>query len=181
MIGTRKEAMFRIAKLTDYGIVLLTHFASHPDREALNARELSLETRLPFPTVGKLLKTLVHGELLVSHRGINGGYRLARRPSEINVAEIISILEGPIEITECNTPGTCGQEPCCPVQSNWRLINVAIREALEKVSLAEIAIPKHAHQWPPMPVSATSALPSAGATLPSAGRGSQELTRSAAR
>ena len=163
--------MFRIAKLTDYGIVLLTHFASHPEREALNARELSQETHLPFPTVGKLLKTLVHGELLVSHRGTNGGYRLARRPTEINVAQIISILEGPIEITECNTPGTCGQEPSCPVQSNWRLINGAIREALEKVSLAEIAIPQHTHRWPLVSASAT-------ATLPSLGGGSHELTRS---
>ena len=157
--------MFRIAKLTDYGIVLLTHFASHPEREALNARELSQETHLPFPTVGKLLKTLVHGELLVSHRGTNGGYRLARRPADINVAQIISILEGPIEITECNTPGTCEQEPCCPVQSNWRLINGAIREALEKVSLAEIAIPKHSHRWPLM-------------SLPTAGQPSHEPTRS---
>lgn len=139
--------MFRIAKLTDYGIVLLTHFAAHPEREALNARELSLETRLPFPTVGKLLKELVRGELLVSHRGTNGGYRLARRPTEISVAEIITTLEGPIAITECNTPGTCEQESCCPVQSNWRLINGAIRDALEKMTLSDMARPQLSPRW----------------------------------
>ena len=70
--------MFRMTKLTDYGIVLLTQFAAHDDRVAHTARELALETRLPLPTVGKLLKQLSHGGLLASQRGTKGGYVLAQ-------------------------------------------------------------------------------------------------------
>ena len=69
--------MFRMTKLTDYGIVLLTHFAAHDDQVAHTARELALETRLPLPTVGKLLKQLSRGGLLASQRGTKGGYSLA--------------------------------------------------------------------------------------------------------
>lgn len=135
--------MFRMAKLTDYGIVILTHFARHPEREALNARELAQDTRLPLPTVGKLLKELVHGGILTSHRGIKGGYSLAQQPEQISMAAIIAALEGPIAITECNTDriGLCEHESCCPVRTNWQIVNHAIREALEHVTLAEMARP----------------------------------------
>ena len=95
--------MFRMTKLTDYGIVLLTHFAAHDDRVAHTARELALETRLPLPTVGKLLKQLSRGGLLASQRGTKGGYILSRPPREITISAIIATLEGPVAITECNT------------------------------------------------------------------------------
>jgi FeS assembly SUF system regulator len=136
--------MLRLTKLTDYGIVLLIHFAQHIERDAQNAREIALETRLPLPTVGKLLKELTHHGLLVSHRGIHGGYALARPPERISVADVIAALEGPIAITECNSPldpGLCGHEPCCPVRANWQLVNRAIRHALEEITLAEMAHP----------------------------------------
>jgi FeS assembly SUF system regulator len=141
--------MFRMTKLTDYGIVLLSRFASGSGDEALNARVLAEETNLPLPTVGKLLKKLVHGKLLVSHRGTNGGYRLARRPEEINVAEIIGSLEGPIAITECNlvSPGICDHESGCPVRSNLQVISTAISEALANVTLAELTSPMFAHRF----------------------------------
>ena len=141
--------MFRMTKLTDYGIVILSRFASGSGGEVLNARELAEETRLPLPTVGKLLKKLVHGRILVSHRGTKGGYRLARHPREINVAEIISSLEGPIAITECNvvSPGLCGHESGCPVRTNLQVINTAIRDALEKVTLAELTSPLFPHRF----------------------------------
>lgn len=142
--------MFRMAKLTDYGIVLLTHFARHPEREALNARELALDTRLPLPTVGKLLKELVHGGLLTSHRGIKGGYSLARDPERISMAAIIAALEGPIAITECNTDhaGLCEHESGCAVRTNWQVVNHAIKEALERVTLAEMARPTLPRLYP---------------------------------
>jgi len=46
-------------------------------------------------TVSKLLKRLLQSGLLASHRGIKGGYNLARDPHLVSIAEIISVLEGP--------------------------------------------------------------------------------------
>ena len=133
--------MFRMTKLTDYGIVLLTHFAAHDDQVAHTARELALETRLPLPTVGKLLKQLSHGGLLASQRGTRGGYSLARPPREITVASIIATLEGPVSITECGGAIRCEHESFCSTKPNWQIINDAIRASLEGLTLADMTRP----------------------------------------
>jgi len=129
--------------MTDYGIVLLTHFARHPEEQTHNVRDLAAETHLPLPTVSKILKTLTRSGIVVSHRGVRGGYSLARQPEKISVAEIIAALDGPIAITDCTngSAGLCDLERLCPVSSNWQRINRAVREALEKISLADMAQP----------------------------------------
>ena len=139
--------MIRMTKQTDYGIVLLSRMAGLPER-LFNATELAAETHLPQPTVSKVLKILARAGLLDSHRGVKGGYILARDPEEITVSEAIVALEGPIGITECidDTPGECSHEARCPVRGNWHRINEAIRQALDGISLAEMARP----QTPPL-------------------------------
>src|SRR5262244_3930308 len=97
------EDMIRLGKLTDYGLVVMTHMAQNQDRLLHTARDLAVESRLPLPTVSKLLKELLQGGLLVSQRGIKGGYGLAREAREIPVSEIIAAIEGPIALTDCGT------------------------------------------------------------------------------
>jgi FeS assembly SUF system regulator len=134
--------MIRMTKLTDYASVLMTYFARDTTL-AHNARDLAAEARLPLPTVSKILKALSRGGLLVSHRGFNGGYTLARQPEEISLAEIIRSMEGPISITECGGDKVrrCPHEPLCPVRDNWQRINLIIRQALSNISLAEMTHP----------------------------------------
>jgi FeS assembly SUF system regulator len=135
--------MIRITRLTDYGIVLLSHLASSPERY-FNAPELAADARLPLPMVSKILKMLARSGLLSSHRGVHGGYALARPAADITVAEILTALEGPIAVTECiddSAGGGCDQVAFCPVQGNWRRINLAIRDALAGITLAEMSRP----------------------------------------
>jgi FeS assembly SUF system regulator len=132
--------MIRISKLTDYGIVLLTHLAKDVERDVFSTRELAEESRLPLPTVEKLLKKLSRSELLVSERGVNGGYRLAREPGRITIADVITSLEGPIGLTECVAHAdACGLEGFCPTKTHWKKINDAILGALSGLTLAELA------------------------------------------
>ena len=134
--------MIRMTKQADYAIFLLTHMASEPIR-VFPAAELAEAVHLPGPTVSKILKMLARSEVLESHRGVKGGYSLARQPGSINVAEIITALEGPIAITECinDGPGECSVEPICTVRGHWQRINQGIRGALEAITLAEMASP----------------------------------------
>ena len=100
--------MFRISRLTDYGIVVMTHLAVCADDDTQNARELASCATLPVPVVSKLLKSLTRAGLLLSQRGTKGGYRLARSANEISVVDMITALEGPVGITECAVhPGAC--------------------------------------------------------------------------
>ncbi|PYX62802.1 MAG: SUF system Fe-S cluster assembly regulator [Acidobacteria bacterium] len=137
--------MIRLGKLTDYGLVLMTCIARHPGSSLFRARELAQESRLPLPTVSKLLKELLRGGLLVSHRGMKGGYSLARDPRDISVAEIVTAIEGPIALTECSTDvtGLCDLERYCPIKSNQRIISQVIRGALDKVTLSDLIQPLH--------------------------------------
>ena len=74
--------MVRLGKLTDYGLVLMTCIARSDAASLRTARDLAQESHLPLSTVSKLLKELLHCGLLVSHRGIKGGYILARDSRE---------------------------------------------------------------------------------------------------
>ncbi len=132
--------MFKLSKLTDYGTVLMTELALAPAR-LQNAHELAQSTHLAAPTVAKLLKMLAKAQLVESIRGAHGGYRLARAPDHISVADIVSALEGPIALTECSVHQGCGIESHCGVRSHWRVINDAVRSALEAVTLTQMSLP----------------------------------------
>jgi FeS assembly SUF system regulator len=132
--------MLRITKQSDYGIVLMTLFAGDGTERVHSTRDLAGLAKLPLPTVSKILKALARAGLLQSHRGVKGGYRLARHPGDISVEEIIRALEGPIAITECVEQGSdCEIEATCPVRTNWQRINGAVREALAAIRLSEMA------------------------------------------
>ena len=134
--------MIRLSRLTDYGVVLMSYVAADPDR-VHTTTEVAAGAHLPLPTVSKLLRILTRAGLLASHRGVKGGYIVARRPEEISVADIIGALEGPIALTRCTDgcPGSCQHEPLCLVRSHWQKINQAVREALDHIPLSEMATP----------------------------------------
>lgn len=134
--------MIRMTKQADYGIVLLTRLALEPGRRFASP-ELAAETRIPLPTVSKILKLLVREGLLASQRGVKGGYALACEPAAITVAAMICALDGPIAFTECieDAPGTCVQEGVCGVRQNWQRINGAVKDALEGITLADLTRP----------------------------------------
>lgn len=130
--------MLRVSKLTDYGSVILAYMASHPE-QTMSAASLARAVLLPLATVRKLLKLLLKNGLLRSSLGKQGGYQLARPAEEISLAEIISVLEGSIALTECSAEkNLCRIENNCEIRQNWKSINRIIYQSLERVSLQEM-------------------------------------------
>jgi FeS assembly SUF system regulator len=130
--------MLRMSKLTDYGTLVLAQLAAQQGGIA-SAGQVAGATHIGQPTVSKLLKSLAKAGLVVSERGVQGGYALARAPELISAAEIIDALEGPVAITECSSAdGCCDLEEYCRVGRAWQRINHSIREALQQVSLADL-------------------------------------------
>src|SRR5580692_7445411 len=131
--------MLRMGKLTDYATVVLASLAQKPAL-TLAATELAERTRLSRPTVSKVLKGLQRAGMVISSRGAQGGYRLARNPEQITAAQILDVFEGPIAITECSGASSqCGIERQCRVGGAWQKVNAAIRRALEDVTLHQLA------------------------------------------
>lgn len=143
--------MIRLAKLTDYGLVIMAMIARLDSMHARlaadplqhTARDLAHASRLGVSTVSKLLKSLQQHGLLVSHRGVKGGYTLARGPETISIAEIITALEGSIALTECSRGprGACSIEGTCTIRANQQIINEVVRGALERVTLSDLVQP----------------------------------------
>jgi len=135
--------MIRITKQTDYAILLLTYVASQDSGQVHTSRSLAEWSHLSLPMVSKILKPLSREGIMVSTRGVKGGYKLARPADQITVGEIIRAIEGPIGMTPCITdPGSCDQETFCPVKVNWERISRAVRHAVDDVPLSEMFGPE---------------------------------------
>ncbi len=134
--------MIKLSRMADYGVILMTQLA-RDGGAVTTAADLAASCGLPPPTVSKLLKELAQDGLLDSHRGTKGGYALARPADDISMADVIGAVEGPIALTDCiDVDGTlCEIEALCPTRTNWRRINDVLTEALDSVSLAEMALP----------------------------------------
>ncbi|MBK9294874.1 MAG: SUF system Fe-S cluster assembly regulator [Oligoflexia bacterium] len=133
-----------MSKITDYGIVLLTQF-THDPMLVWTSRDLSNKTKIPLPTVGKVLKILSRADILFSTRGAQGGYRLSKIPKDISLAQVIKALEGDLGITQClsaeGVKHSCGIQKFCSNKTNWQKINIAIINALENLSLSDMSRP----------------------------------------
>ena len=134
--------MIRITRQTDYGIAILAYLAAKPMEAIHTARDVAAVSHVPLPMVSKILKTLAREGLLISHRGVKGGYSPARQPDGITLGEVIQALEGRMGLTECAShPGSCEHEPICPVRTNWQRVNSVVREALEGIPLSDMMTP----------------------------------------
>ena len=145
--------MIRLSNLADYAVVVMTA-AARCDDPRLSAAAVAAHTGIPAPTVAKLMGTLAKHGLLVSTRGVAGGFHLAADPASISVAAIVEAVDGPIALTNCQQGelSACTLEGSCAVRPHWGPINLAVRDALGAVTLAQLARPRAAFALSKAPV-----------------------------
>ncbi|MCW3848001.1 Rrf2 family transcriptional regulator [Sphingomonas sp. LB-2] len=134
----------RLSSLADYAVVMMSAAARHCGVSGrLNATLIADETGLPLPTVQKLVSKLSAAGLIESARGTGGGFRLARPPATISLADIVEAIEGPIAMSACVESGKhdCCIEENCRVKPHMGAVNGAVRGALAGVSLASLSNP----------------------------------------
>ena len=134
--------MIKLTNLADYAVVLMCHLAQEP-QEMSSAVGLAQMSRVPVPTVSKILGALSRAGVLRSQRGLKGGFYLGRAAEDISVADIVEAVDGPIALTNCieDAPGDCTLETLCTMKPHWQAINLAVKGALSGITLAEIAAP----------------------------------------
>ena len=137
--------MFKISRLTDYGVVLLRYLAANEG--PASARDLSRLSGLPLPTVSKLLKLLAKHKVIDATRGVSGGYELVLDPKLISVLRLIEVFEGPPALTSClsHNHQSCQINSLCPQKEGWFKVHKKIVHLLNETSLWElISSPKGA-------------------------------------
>ena len=134
--------MFKLKRMTDYAIVVLGVLA-HRRGEIMATAQLARLTGLNQPTIAKVAKTLVAADLLETQRGVHGGYRLARPSAMISLVQIVEAMEGPITVNDCveGAQYPCVVSNCCFMSRNWNRVNLAVRNALNDVSLEDLIDP----------------------------------------
>lgn len=130
----------RLSAQADYAVVMMRAAARQCGSVRLNATLLAAETGLPLPTVQKLVSRLSAAGLIESSRGTGGGFRLARPPAAITLADIVEAIEGPIAMTQCVDSGRhdCAIEGSCEVRPHWNAVNGAVRGALAGITLSNL-------------------------------------------
>lgn len=132
--------MLRLSKKADYALMAMKHLATRTDAGSASAREIAEAYDIPIELMAKVLQRLVRKGLLTSVQGTRGGYRLARGPAVISVADIIQAIDGPLTVTACSTDDeNCGQYAKCNVRDPLWRIKDRIVSALSTCSLQEIA------------------------------------------
>ncbi len=103
--------------------------------------EIAQTGELPLPYLEQLFGTLRQARLVEGTRGVRGGYRLTRDPSQITVGEVVRALEGPIGPVECAVEGDgvdcCTRSTSCATKEMWLRVRESILEVLDNTSLAD--------------------------------------------
>ena len=142
--------MLNLNKKTGYALVAMTHLAGLPDGHVASAREVAEKFGIPQSLLMNVMKELSAAGYTESVRGARGGYRLARRPEQITLADLIEVLEGPVRLAECVTGESGDVMECrlmdrCPIADPVHRVQRKLNDFLRKVTLAEIAEPALSH------------------------------------
>ena len=130
--------MLRFTKRADYGLMAIHYIACQPPEEAVSAKRIAEEFRIPGELLAKILQRLAKKKLIVSHNGPKGGYVLARPQDEITVGQVLRAIEGPVRIVSCMTDDDCPQFDRCNLRRPVQKIQASVSHLLDTMTLAQL-------------------------------------------
>ncbi len=123
-----------------YGLRLLVELAERGSNGPVDLGSVAKSQDIPEMYLSKLVAPLKAAGILRSSRGAKGGYELARRPDEINLLGVVEALEGQSSLLGCTaSPGVCSRSGDCRTQPVWSGLDMAIKNYLRGVNLADAA------------------------------------------
>jgi len=144
MIGNPLQATaFHVSTRGEYGMRLMVDLARHWGHGTVSLHAIAEGESLPEAYLEQLVATLRRAGLVTGKRGAGGGYTLAKEPAGITAGDVVRALEGPIEPQICTAEGeavlNCVHEPGCGTREVWVKLQATIAQALDGLTLAELA------------------------------------------
>ena len=121
-----------------YGVNAMVDLAINYGGSPVSIKSISQRQNISEYYLEQLFSSLRKAKLIKSIRGAQGGYILNRQPEDITVSDIIEVLEGPIEISDCLDGVTCNNVDCCATRLLWKKIKTSIDEVTNSVTLKDI-------------------------------------------
>jgi Rrf2 family protein len=127
----------QIPAKADYAIRALLTLAE--STESVSAEHLAQEQNLPPKFLGAILSELRRGEMVISHRGPEGGFKLARPAADITIADVLRAIGGPMAGVRGMRPETLEYDGAAVhLRDVWVAVRAALREVLEHVTLEDV-------------------------------------------
>ena len=130
-----------ISTKSEYGLRALIYLAGRSRDEAIPAREIADQWRVPIKYLEQILKTLKDSGIIESQVGLGGGYRLSRPATLITAGEVVRILDGrlaPIGCVSTYDYEPCEFEPACGLKTLWARTRAAVIGVLDQTTLADL-------------------------------------------
>lgn len=122
-----------------YAIRILGYIANHESQHLCNAKELSEALKIPYKFLTKIMMKLVNADLIISIRGREGGYKLAKPASSITIIEILKYFNEFPEDKQCILGiGTCNAKKKCALHDQWVKPKELIKKMFENTTLEDI-------------------------------------------
>ena len=145
--GADRLSAVRVTARVDYAVRALVQLAADASVTPVKAEHLATAQQIPLKFLLEILRQLKQHKLLVSRRGPEGGYTLARPPAEIAIADVIRAVEGPLATVRDTSPATLDYEgPTESLRTVWIAVRGSLRHVLEDVTLQDVMtgrLPKH--------------------------------------
>jgi Rrf2 family protein len=133
----------RISAKADYAVRAVVELAADDGEKPLKAERIANAQGIPLNFLENILGELRHAGLVRSHRGAEGGFRLARPPEEITVADVIRAVEGPLASVRGAPPEEAAYNGAAnSLPRVWIAVRANLRRVVEAVTIADIAAGK---------------------------------------
>ncbi|MGW5972694.1 RrF2 family transcriptional regulator [Streptomyces sp. NPDC055186] len=130
----------RISARADYAVRAALQLATAQDDAPLKAEAIADAQDIPHKFLEGILNDMRRGGLVLSRRGGNGGYRLARPAEDISIADVIRVVDGPlVSVRGVRPPDLSYTGPAESLLPLWIALRSNVREILDGVSLADVA------------------------------------------
>ncbi|MEU4997899.1 Rrf2 family transcriptional regulator [Streptomyces sp. NPDC021622] len=130
----------RISARADYAVRAALQLAACQDDGPLKAEAIADAQEIPHKFLEGILNDMRRGGLVLSQRGGNGGYRLARPADSISIADVIRVVEGPlVSVRGVRPPELAYSGPAESLLPLWIALRANVRQILDGVSLADVA------------------------------------------
>jgi len=129
----------KLSARSRYATRLLLDLAIRQTDKPRRTTLLSESTGITVQFIEQILRPLKKEGLITSVRGATGGHILNRPPEEISVGEIVRIMEGGINLTDCVTDeNLCERSPICKTRNVWLRASKVLEEELNSITLADL-------------------------------------------
>ena len=131
--------MLRLSKKTDYALLALQYLASEGASGVASTRAIAERFDIPGELLAKILQQLARHHLVAAHKGVHGGYHLARPAHAISIAEVVQAIDGPMTLTACSPrDDRCEQFAMCTVRDPLWRVRERILSLLQAVTVADM-------------------------------------------